>query len=141
MKPSTVTTILSCTLGAVFFVLGAATAHGQRERTITQGDTTFTMKQYFFCLLTKGPHRDQDSATAALIQSGHMENIRRLADDGTLVVAGPFGDDGEWRGIFVFDVATKEEAERLVASDPAIKTGRLKAEIHPWWTAKGTKFP
>jgi uncharacterized protein len=121
--------------------LFGADALAQREHTMKEGDTTYTLKQYFFCLLTKGPNRTQDSATAAEIQKGHMANINRLATERTLVMAGPFGDDGDWRGIFVFDVATKEEAERLVATDPAVQSGRLAAEIHPWWTAKGTVLP
>ena len=67
-----------------------------------------------------------------------MANIRKLGDSGKLVVAGPFGDDGNWRGIFIFDTPTIEEAEQLVKSDPAIQSGRLTYEIHPWWTMQGT---
>ena len=36
------------------------------------------VRQYFFVMLTKGPNRDHDSATAASIQEGHMANINRL---------------------------------------------------------------
>lgn len=96
------------------------------------------MKQYFFVMLSKGSNRTQDSVTAAKIQDGHMANIRRLAANGKLIVAGPFGDDGNWRGIFIFDCPTKEEVEALVKSDPAIQSGRLSYEIHPWWTMSGT---
>lgn len=98
------------------------------------------MKQYFFVMLISGPNRNQDSATAAQIQKGHMENIGRLAKDGKLIVAGPFGDDGKWRGIFIFDVPTKEEVFQLLNTDPAISSGRLTYEIHPWWTAKNCVF-
>lgn len=98
------------------------------------------MKQYIFVMLISGPNRNQDSATAAQIQKGHMENIGRLAKDGKLIVAGPFGDDGKWRGIFIFDVPTKEEVIQLLNSDPAISSGRLTYEIHPWWTAKNCVF-
>ena len=96
------------------------------------------MKQYFFVMLKAGPNRSQDSTAAAKIQEGHMANIRKLGDSGKLVVAGPFGDDGNWRGIFIFDTPTIEEAEQLVKSDPAIQSGRLTYEIHPWWTMQGT---
>lgn len=98
------------------------------------------MKQYFFVMLISGPNRNQDSATAAQIQKGHMENIGRLAKDGKLIVAGPFGDDGKWRGIFIFDVPTKEKVFQLLNTDPAISSGRLTYEIHPWWTAKNCVF-
>jgi uncharacterized protein YciI len=66
-----------------------------------------------------------------------MANIRRLGDEGKLLVAGPFLDDGDLRGIFIFDVPTMEEAKNLCETDPAIKSGRLSYEIHPWMTQKG----
>jgi len=98
------------------------------------------MKQYFFVMLKAGPNRTQDSLTAAKIQDGHMADMRKLAEAGKLVVAGPFGDNGDWRGIFIFDCASQQETELLVKSDPAIQSGRLSYEIHPWWTMQGTVF-
>ena len=98
------------------------------------------LKQYFFVLLTKGPNREQDSLTAAKLQDGHMANTRRLAGLGKLIVAGPFGDDGNWRGIFIFDCKTEQEVKDYLRTDPAIAAGRLNFEIHPWWTAKNTVF-
>lgn len=98
------------------------------------------LKPYYVVLLKKGPHRDQDSATAAAIQKAHLENINRLASIGKLNVAGPFLDDGELRGIFIFDSRSEEEVRQLVDSDPAVKAGRLVYDIHPWMTEKGTCF-
>ncbi|MFI5154693.1 MAG: YciI family protein [Chitinophagales bacterium] len=98
------------------------------------------LKQYFFVMLTKGPSRDQDSAAAAKIQEGHMNNIRRLADHGKILVAGPFGDDGDWLGIFIFDCKTKEEVISYLKTDPAISAGRLNYDVRPWWTAKNCVF-
>lgn len=100
----------------------------------------YEMKQYYFVLLTKGPVRTQDSATAAQIQAGHMSNMEKMAEMGKLQVAGPFTDDGNWRGIFIFDAESREEVEKLLQTDPAITSGRLSYEIHPWMTAKGTTF-
>jgi uncharacterized protein YciI len=71
------------------------------------------------------------------IQKGHMANINRLADMKKLVVAGPFGDDGTLRGIFVFRVATLEEARALTLTDPAVQSGRLALELHPWSVPEG----
>jgi len=102
----------------------------------------YEMKQYWFVMLTKGKDRDKITDTAVInkLQAGHMANMQVMADMGKLMVAGPFGDDGNWRGIFIFDAASKEEVEKLLQTDPAIKAGRLDYEIHPWWTAKGTTF-
>lgn len=98
------------------------------------------IRQYWFVLLVKGNNRTQDSATAAHLQEGHMANITRLYNEGKLKVAGPFGDDGNWRGIFIFDCATQEEVEVLLKTDPAIAAGRLSYEIHPWYTAPTGSF-
>lgn len=98
------------------------------------------LKPYFFVLLKTGPNRGQDSATAATIQHGHIENINRLAASGKLNVAGPFLDDGDMRGIFIFDCSTEDSVKTMLDGDPAIKAGRLVYEIHPWMTQKGTCF-
>ncbi|MEO7308735.1 MAG: YciI family protein [Ferruginibacter sp.] len=98
------------------------------------------VKQYWFVMLTKGANRSQDSASAARIQEGHMANISRLYYAGKLKVAGPFGDDGDWQGIFIFDCETKEEVEKLLVTDPAFIAGRLAYDIHPWWTAETGSF-
>jgi uncharacterized protein YciI len=98
------------------------------------------IKQYWFVLLTEGKNRTQDSATAAKIQEGHMANISRLYYEGKLKVAGPFGDEGNWKGIFIFDSNTKEEVENLLNTDPAVAAGRLAYDIRPWWTAATGSF-
>ena len=93
----------------------------------------YQMKQYFMVFLTKGLNRTQDSVTVAKIQEGHLDNITRLFIEKKIVLAGPFLDNGTYRGIFIFDVATEEEVKQLLQTDPAIKAGRLGYEIHPWY--------
>ena len=103
------------------------------------------IQPYWFVMLLKGTNRTQDSATAARIQEGHMANMARLHKEGKLKVAGPFGDGGDWVGLFIFDASapgckTKEEIEALVKTDPAVIAGRLTYDIRPWWTMGSGSF-
>jgi hypothetical protein len=100
---------------------------------IALGADEYGMKNYVLAYLKAGPNRDQDSATAAEIQKAHLENIMRMAKQGQLVVAGPFTDDHEVKGIYILNVETVAEAEELVETDPAIEAGRLTMELHPWY--------
>jgi uncharacterized protein len=93
----------------------------------------FKMKQYFMVFLTAGANRTQDSLTVIKIQEGHLNNITRLFNEKKLILAGPFLDDGKYKGIFIFDIPTVEEVKQLLLTDPAIKSGRLDYEIHPWY--------
>ncbi|MFN8206002.1 MAG: YciI family protein [Bacteroidales bacterium] len=97
------------------------------------GADDYGMKPMVMVYLKKGPVRNQDSATAAEIQKGHMANIEKLARERKLLLAGPFLDEGEVRGIFIFDVPTVEEARKLTETDPAVQSGRLIMELHPWY--------
>jgi len=55
-------------------------------------------------------------------------------------ISGPFGDDGEIRGITVYNVPNLQMADSFANMDPMVKSGRLTIEIHPWWAAKGFKL-
>lgn len=96
------------------------------------------LTQRYFAFLTRGEKWTPEKTPATeAIQKGHMDNINRLAEMKKLVAAGPFGDDGRLRGIFVFRVDSLEEAKALTATDPAVKAGRLAMDIHPWMIPEG----
>lgn len=93
------------------------------------------MKTYVLCILKTGPKDAAIQGDARKeIFAGHFANIGRLADEGKLVVAGPFGkNDRSYRGLYIFNVATAEEAEKLVVLDPAVKAGVFVYELTPWY--------
>jgi len=98
------------------------------------------MSTLYLAFLKKGPNRkegDGETPEVQELQKAHLANINRLAETKKLILAGPFGDDGNLRGIFVFRVSSPEEAKDLCATDPMIKVGRLAAEIHPWQVPEG----
>ena len=102
-----------------------------------EGDTTYLMQQYFMVFLKSGPTRSQDSTEAAELQKKHLAHLGRMAREGYTSLTGPMGDDGDLRGIVVYNTATQEEADSLANLDPMVKSGRLVVEVHPWWVAKG----
>lgn len=97
------------------------------------GADDYGMKQYVMAFLKEGKNRNLDSTESANLQIAHLKNIIRLADEGKLIVAGPFLDNQAVRGIFIFNVRTIEEARQLTATDPAIKAGVLEMELRPWY--------
>ena len=93
------------------------------------------MEPVYFGFLKKGPNRkdgDDKNPEIQELQKAHIANIVRLANMKKMVMAGPFGDDGELRGIFVFRVASMKEAQDVAATDPMIKIDRLRIDLHPW---------
>jgi len=93
------------------------------------------MKTYVLCILKTGPKDAEikgDERKA--IFAGHFANIGKLADEGKLAVAGPFSkNDKAWRGLYIFNVTTIEEAEKLVQLDPAVKAGVFVPELTLWY--------
>ena len=95
------------------------------------------METVYLVLLKKGPAWTAEKTEASeALQKAHLENISTQWKAGKMVIAGPTGHD-DLRGIFVYRVKTQEEAEALAAADPAVKAGRLRAEVYPWWVGKG----
>ena len=99
------------------------------------GADEYGLAQYVMAFLKRGPNQGQSQEEAAELQKAHLANIHRLEDEGKLLLAGPFVDDGEIRGIYIFDVTTIEEARSLTATDPAIQAGRLEMELRPWYAS------
>ena len=92
------------------------------------------MKSYVLVILKTGPKADISKEESSKLFGGHMVNIRRLADEGKLLVAGPMTpNDRNYEGIFIFNVKTTKEAEALLASDPAVAAGALAFEAYGWY--------
>ena len=96
----------------------------------------FDLDEYQFGILRRGAKRepvtDANKEAVAKLQAGHMANIQQMAATGKLVAAGPMGDDGDIRGIFVCHAGSLAAAQALAANDPMIQAERLKLDWHVW---------
>jgi uncharacterized protein YciI len=123
-------------------------ALGQTEKTVDAAKTNqsfdaetarrvgaddYGMRQYVFVILKTGKTKIEDAEKRKELQAGHMKMISRLAEEGKLVLAGPFIEGGDLRGIYIFNVKTIEEAAELVKTDPAIKAGLFDVEMTRWY--------
>ena len=103
-----------------------------------QETKTEDMKQYWMVMLYKGANRMHSESDAEKIQQAHLANINWLAENGTIIMAGPMGYDKDLRGLFIMDGKDSAQIAGYIKSDSAIITGRLRFEIHPWWVQKGS---
>jgi uncharacterized protein YciI len=98
------------------------------------GADDYGMKKYVLVILKTGENKSATSEETSAAFRGHMENINQLVDEGKLIVAGPLGkNDKTYRGIFILDVPTVEEAGELMQTDPAVKAKLLDVELFPWY--------
>lgn len=93
------------------------------------------MKPYVIVMLTSGSAKIDDKAKMGELMKGHLANIGKLSDEGKIVVAGPFLEKNKenYRGMFIFNTPSKEEAEQWVKTDPAVRAGVFSYEIFPWY--------
>ncbi len=70
---------------------------------------------------------------AVKVFAGHFANMQRLAREGHLLVAGPYGkqkSDPELRGVFVLATGERAEAKALAETDPGFQASVFQLEYH-----------
>jgi uncharacterized protein YciI len=105
-----------------------------------EADSTFLMKKYYMLLYKAGPDRSQDEEEAMEIQKGHLANINTMATQRVVCMAGPFQDSPDYAGALIFSVKDTAVIHKWMQKDPAVTSGRLTYEIHPWWAAVGSQL-
>ncbi len=121
---------------AVSFLAAAQEPSHEYDSTMARqlGADDYGMKSYVLVILKTGPADIQDKALRDSLFLGHFANMRRLAEDKKLVVSGPLAaNERDYRGIFIFDVETVEEAEQLLKGDPTVVAGIFDTELYPWY--------
>jgi len=97
------------------------------------GADEYGMRRYVLVVLKTGPNKMAPGPERDEMFRGHFANMKRLAAEGKLVLAGPFDGVDGWRGLFVFAVSDIDEARQLAATDPVLVNGEMVAEYHKYY--------
>lgn len=97
------------------------------------GADDYGMRRYVLVILKTGPTPVPAGPERDEIFRGHFANMKRLAEEGKLVLAGPLDGVDGWRGLFVFAVADIEAAKALAETDPVVASGEMVAEYHTYY--------
>ena len=101
-------------------------AAAQEERELVERD-------YVFVFITTGPVTDLSDEDRNKAFAGHFGNMKRLAEEGKLLIAGPLGrplSDPDHRGLFVFDETEIEVGQKLAETDPTVEMGVFVMTSH-----------
>jgi uncharacterized protein YciI len=82
------------------------------------------------------PELPRDAADR--LQDAHLAHQAGLVEQGAILAAGPFlgGEDARVRGFAVLSV-DPQMARELYANDPAVRAGRLVAQVMSWLVPEG----
>ena len=97
------------------------------------GADDYGMRYYVLVILKTGPTPMPPGEERDEMFRGHFANMKRLAADGKLALAGPLDGVDGWRGLFILAVTDLEDAAALVATDPVVINGEMVAEYHKYY--------
>jgi uncharacterized protein YciI len=97
------------------------------------GADDYGMKHYVLVILKTGPTPMPAGPERDEMFRGHFANMKRLAAEDKLVLAGPLDGVDGWRGLFILAVTELADAEQLVATDPVVIHGEMVAEYHKYY--------
>ena len=92
-------------------------------------ETLDNMQIHPLCLIYRNAVWNEKSKAA------HLAFLDHLRAEGKLGAAGSIEEQDALVGMVIFPVMPVKEADKLLADDPAIKSGALRAESHQWWSA------
>ncbi len=101
------------------------------------GADDYGMRKYVLVILKTGPKKMPAGKERDEMFKGHFANMKRLAAEGKLALAGPLDGKDGWRGLFIMAVKTIDEAKKLTETDPVIKEGEMIAEYHTYYGSAG----
>ena len=98
------------------------------------GADNYGMKMYVLVILKTGSNTTTTKAQTDSLFKRHMSNMGKLTEENKLIIAGPLGkNDKQYRGIFVLNTKSIEEAKTWLTTDPAVNAKLLDAELFNWY--------
>ena len=96
------------------------------------------MATFQLVFLRKNPAWKASSSTEVQrIEATHQEFLDGLIQLDQVLISGPVTDDSDLRAIIVSSATTMQQAQSIIASDPAVKVGMLRAETYAWYAGTG----
>ena len=95
------------------------------------------VRDYVFVFIRTGPLRTPTPEQSQEAMQGHFANMGRLADEGKLLIAGPYADPRptpDHRGLFVMDETEVAQGLELANTDPAAVMGVFVMSAHRFTT-------
>lgn len=86
------------------------------------------LKQYIVVFLVEDAAKAHDDPQ---MMKKHLAFIRKQVEAGKVALVGPFTDQGKIAGMFIMDVPSVEDAQKILADEPMTKAGWVKVEAHP----------
>lgn len=96
-----------------------------------------TVRDYVFVFIRTGPLRTPTPEQSQEAMQGHFTNMGRLADEGKLLIAGPYADPRptpDHRGLLVMDETEVAKGLELANTDPAAEMGVFVMSAHRFTT-------
>ncbi len=129
------------TVAFLVLMLCAFSVYAQKETVVydstlarTLGADERGMKSYMLVILKTGAYTAKNKAESDSLFAGHFSNMEVMSDAGKLVMAGPFGkNDKQFRGLFLLNTTSADEARVWLQEDPTIKSGIFDVELIPWY--------
>lgn len=102
------------------------------------------MKQFLYRIVPTRPAMLTEGRTEneARVVGEHFAYLKRLTDAGVVLMAGrTANDDASTFGIVVFLAESEDEAAKVMAEDPAVEQGVMRAELFPYRVALWSSRP
>jgi uncharacterized protein YciI len=91
--------------------------------------------EFHMAILKRGPKWSAaETPETKRVQQEHVKYVLATLNSGKAIIAGPFTDDGEIIGVFIFRAASAAEAKAWAEADPSVASGHYIVEMHPWWS-------